>query len=341
MRLFRNFLLFCCWGAAFASLSSCSHHDGNPDISDIPVSFQSYLFYKDFSALDTNHLQEGLTGLKAAYPQFLDVYLDQLANLSVRGNYADTLNLLGFLTHPDFKALFQTVLQKFPDTRVQNAGLKKMLQHIRYYDSSFTLPETVYYYAAGLNYAATLLPGNALGIGLDMFLGRDFPPYEQVNIPYYLTIRNTPENIPIAAARVIYENKYPFSFEDKDLLQLMVACGKETYFLKKVLPDSKEALFFLFSDEQMQWCEKNEPLIYNYFLQNNLLYETNGQKVYRYLNDAPTSTGMPPESPGNTAVYIGYKIVENYARNTGKSLPEVLQESDARKILDEARYKPR
>jgi len=340
MKLFRIFLPVCCCLAVWFSLSSC-RNSGNPDVSDVSIPFQSYAFYKDFSDLDTNHLQSGITKLKTQYPEFLDIYLDQLSGISTKGNYTDTSHLLSFLTHPDFKALFQTVAEKFPDTKAQDAALKKMLQHIRYYDSSIVLPEKVYYYAAGLNYAATLLPGNTLGIGLDMFLGRDFPPYEQVNIPYYLTIRNTPENIPIAAAQVIYENKYPFSFEDQNLLQLMIAKGKEAFFLKKILPGSQEALFFLFTEEQMQWCEKNEVLIYNYFLQNDLLYETNGQKIYRYLNDAPTSTGMPPESPGNTAVYIGYKIVQSYARNTGKSLKEILEENDARAILDAAGYKPR
>jgi hypothetical protein len=321
-------------------MSSC-RNSGNPSVESINIPFQSFNFYKDFSALDTNHLQSGIVALKAQYPDFLDIYLDQLSGINTRGNYVDTTALLGFLTHPDFKALFQTVQQKFPDTKAQDAALKKMLQHIRYFDSSIVLPEKVYYYAAGLNYAATLLPENCLGIGLDMFLGRDFPPYEQVNIPYYLTIRNTPENIPIAAAQVIYDNQYPFSFEDKNLLQLMIAKGKQAFFLKNILPDAPESLFFLFSKEQMQWCEKNEALIYNYFLQNNLLYETNGQKIYRYLNDAPTSTGMPPESPGNTASFIGYKIVESYARKSGKTLKEIMEENDARKILDGAGYKPR
>src|SRR5690606_38398380 len=105
---------------------------------------------------DTNHLQTGIAELNAQYPEFLDIYLDQLSGISTKGNYADTTHLLGFLTHPDFKALFQTVQQKFPDTKVQDAALKKMLQYIRYYDSSITLPGKVYYYAAGLNYAATL-----------------------------------------------------------------------------------------------------------------------------------------------------------------------------------------
>lgn len=321
---------------------SCGNHQKDVDVDDIKINLQFYPFYKDFSALDTNNLQQGLQQLKAKYPDFLDAYLDGLSNINMNGNYAETAVLKGFLTFPDFKNLFDTVNRVYPDTKQQDAAITQLFKHIKYYDSSIVLPEKVYYYAAALNHPVVVTQNNKiLGVGIDCFLGRDFKPYEQVKIPYYLTIRNTKEYIPVAVALEFYNDKYPFNLEDKNLLQMMIDKGKEAYFLKKMLPNVDENLFFVCDKPQLDWCRKNEKLIYNFFIQKNLLYETDGQKIYRYVNNAPTSTGMPEESPGNTASYIGYRIVSNYAKNTGKSLVDILNDTtDAKTILSKANYKP-
>lgn len=323
--------------------ASCGNEPAsNPlQIKEVKISFARYDFYKDFSSLDTNNLLQGLTKLKEKYPAFYPLFISELAQLNVHGNDLDTATIRGFLTFKDFRQLFDTVNKVFPDTKKQSRELESLFQHIHYYDSSFSLPQKVYYYAAGLNYAAVILPDNSLGIGLDMFLGRDFLPYAQIRIPEYLTIRNTKENIPIAAARVIYENKYPLSMDDKNLLQIMLDKGREMYFLKKVLPDASDSLLYTINEKQMAWLNENEPLIYNYFIQNNLLYETSGEKIYRYVTDAPTSTGMPPESPGNTGTFIGYKIINAYMKQTGKTLQALLNDTaKAQTVLQIAKYKP-
>ncbi len=335
MRLFLSALVF----ASFAILYSCkSNTSKNHENIDLHLNF--YAFYKDFSAIDTTNLQTGLVSLKEKYGHFLDVYLDDLTAVNLKGNYAENKVLHDFLTHKDFKELFIAVNKKFPNTQAEDKQITALLQNIYATDSSFIIPRKIYYYAAGLNYAAVILPDSSLGIGLDMYMGRDFEPYALAGFPSYLTIRNTVENMPIAVAKVIYEAKYPMLTDNKNLLEIMIEKGKEAYFVKQTYPDVKENLLFLFDEKQMKWCAENERLIYNYFIQGNLLYETNGQKIYRFINDAPTSNGMPPESPGNTGVYIGYKIIEAFANRSGKSLQEVLTEKDYKKILQESKYKP-
>lgn len=129
--------------------------------------------------------------------------------------------------------------------------------------------------------------------------------------------------------------------DDKNLLQIMLDRGKEVYFLKKVLPGVADSLLYTISGRQMQWLNENESLIYNYFIQNNLLYETSGEKIYRYVTDAPTSAGMPAESPGNTGTFIGYKIMDAYVRQSGKTLQGLLNDTaKAQTILQIAKYKP-
>ncbi len=329
----------------FFALSSCGGGEQKaPDVSDVKIVYTAHPFYLDFSKLDTAHLEEGLQALKAKYPVFLDFYLDTLISSGTHGRYNDSGGFLkSFLTHKDYRGLFDTVNKAFPDTRKYDEQLKSAFRYIRYYDSSITVPEQVYYFVSGLNlYTAITHNDTDLGIGLDMFLGRTFEPYARIQIPEYATVRFTAENIPVWAARAIYNNKYPWNPENQDLLELMIQRGKEIYFLEKVLPALRPELLLGFTPEQYKWCTENEALIYNFFYQNknSLLFEKNMQKIMRYVMDGPTTGGMPTDSPGNTGSYIGWRIVRRYAANTNSSMHEVLEATDARKVLQAAQYKP-
>ncbi len=327
-------------------LSSCGGGAGQkaPDVSKVEVPYKAYPFYRDFAAIDTGHIAEGLTRLKAKYPEFLDFYLDTLISSGTHGHYTDTNRFLkSFLTYKDYRDLFDTVDKAFPDTKSYDEQLKAVFRYTRYYDSSFTVPEHVYYFVSGLNlYTAVTHNEKDLCIGLDMFLGRDFEPYARVQIPEYATIRFTPENIPVWAARAIYNSKYPWNPENQNLLELMIQRGKEIYFLEKVLPGLKPELLLGFTPEQLKWCNENEALIYNFFYQSksSLLFEKDMQKIMRFVTDGPTTGGMPNDSPGNTGSYIGWHIVRRYAEQTKSAMPEVLAAKDARQILQAAQYKP-
>jgi hypothetical protein len=345
-----NYIRIVIWPAVLGmlifGLVSCGGGTQNnaPDVDQVKIAYTSSPFYQDFSKLDTNHIAAGLTALKAKYPGFLDFYLDTLISSGTHGQYNDTSRFLkSFLTYKDYRNLFDTVNKAFPDTKKYDEQLKSVFRYIKHYDSSIVVPEHVYYFVSGLNfYTAVTHNDTDLGIGLDMFLGRNFEPYSRIQIPEYATIRFTAENIPVWAARAIYNNKYPFNPENQNLLELMIQRGKEIYFLEKVLPELKPELLLGFTTEQFKWCSENEALIYNFFYQNknNLLFEKDMQKIMRYATDGPTTVGMPAASPGNTGSYIGWRIVHQYAAKTNSSMKDVLDATDARKILQTAQYKP-
>lgn len=323
---------------------SCGTKEGKdaPDVSSINIPYQSYAFYKDFSKLDPKNITPGLQQLKAKYPEFTDFYLDSLIGFGFHGNYAQDIPMMdSFLLQKDYRSLLDTVNLAFPDTKKYDEWLKKSFQYLHYYDSTFDVPERVYYYVSGLSGAtAALQSDKSVGIGLDWYLGRGYVPYAQIGVPYYATIRNTDANIPIWMGQAIYADKYPFSPDDKDLLDMMIQRGKELYFLEKFAPYLSEEVKFGFTKEQLEWCKKNESMVYNFFIQNNLLFDKSLQKTLRYVNDGPSSAGMPAESPGNTGSYLGWMIVKKYMERNPVSMHELLETKDAQKILDVSKYKP-
>lgn len=320
------------------SLTACSGVD-KKKISAIDIPLTAHDFYKDFAAVDTNNLVAGMQTLEQKYPKFLRFFLKELVALNVDSGYQSTA-LHSFKTYPDYTKLFDTVNAHFPKTNKYTAQIKLLLQHIDFYTDSISLPTQLYYYAAGLH-AAGATVDSSLAIGLDMFLGAEFEPYRSVGISQYESQWFVPQQIEVAAAKVLYQNRYGTDFENKQLLELMISEGKQLLFLHTVLPERAEEDILQFTKSQATWCQDNELTIYQFFISQNLLYERSGLKTLRYINAAPTSTGMPPESPGRTAVFIGYQIMKAYQDKTGKSLQEVLNENDAQKILTQSNYKPK
>ncbi|MFT4060871.1 MAG: hypothetical protein QM642_00785 [Edaphocola sp.] len=334
--LFFLFMLSACGGKEDGSIATA------PEVASIPLAYHSHSFYKDFAHLDTNNLAAGLRQLAGKYPGFSNFYLDTIAGFNISGHYdADNHMLRDFLTLKDFRHLLDTVDMAFPDTKKYDDWLRQSFKLVKYYRVPLELPENVYYFVSYLNGMTAVIQNKTnIGVGLDMFLGRDFMPYKQVSIPDYATIRFTDSNIPIWVNMALYQDAYPFEPENKTLQTLMIEKGKELYFLEKVCPFLPPELKFGFTPEQYKWCGQNEALIYNFFLQQNLLFEKNMQKIMRFVIDGATSAGMPAESPGNVGSYIGYKIVKAYADNNGADLKTLLQEKDMDKIMRGANYKP-
>lgn len=320
---------------------SCSG-DKSPDVAQVVINSNSHDFYKDFSQLDTNNLSASLQSLQEKYPNYWSFFINNIAVGTV-AKQDSSINYEGikyFLTQKDYRHLMDTVNMAFANTEDIFKEIKQTFQYIKHYDSTIEIPQDVYFTVTGLSNMVVLGPNNDITVGLDFYLGEQFAPYYQIQIPDFLTRRFVKEYIPINVAQSIYLDKYPNVPYDKDLLDLMVEQGKQQYFLSLVTPFTKEYMRFGFSEAQMKWCEGNERDIYTFFQTKGRLYSKDLHDVLRYVQDGPFSSGMPQESPGNTGSFIGYKIVKEYAVQTGATLHEILLEKDAKKILQLAKYKP-
>ncbi|MBS1776951.1 MAG: hypothetical protein JSS64_11800 [Bacteroidetes bacterium] len=323
-----------------------SGQDSRPNIKNIKVSPIVFRFDRDMAKLDTAKIEMGLMSLKKKYPEFLDFYLDNLMGFGIREDYADTsagirLGLRPFLAHPDIRALFDTVDKHFPNVDAPTSSLIEGFKYVKYYFPHFKVP-TIVYFISGLNqWSAITLDSSLVGVGLDMYLGSQYPFYKAVQIPQYVIRKCSPEYISTNVFQAIFRDWYPVEMEDKNLLQLMLQRGKEQWFLAHILPNTPDSIRLGFTAAQLSWCEKNEALIYNFFIAQNLLYETSPNKVYRFVFDGPSTTGMPAESPGNIGTWLGYRILQAYAEMHPKvDFQQILSLPDAQKILQDSKYKP-
>lgn len=325
----------------------CGNSSKAPDVSDVKIELKTQRLDKDLAALDTNQLAAGLQSIAPKYPEFLNFYLDTLMGFGIEGNYTDSSHginkgLKTFLTHKDYRGLLDTVAKHYTDTKITDEELTKAFQYLRHYDSNYKVPQVIYFVSGLNNWGAFTYGDDIIGIGLDMFLGQSYPFYSSVGIPEYMGNKLESNYISVAVFKAVYQNQTPFVPEGKDLLDMMIQKGKELYFLDKVLPFKADALKIGYTEKQMEWCTKNEALVYNFFIHENFLYEKNWQKILRYVTDGPTSAGIP-DSPGNIGSWIGWQIVRAYMNEHPEmTLPELINDkTEARVFLQQSKYKPK
>lgn len=325
-------------------ITACNNEQG-PEVSHIKVNTSIERFDKELLALTPNQVSIKAPRLKQKYGHF---YADYMENMLGVGPVTDTAyypQLRAVLNNKDYKELAAEINKTFPDMTQQETGIQEAFRYIKYYYPQTKFPRVITFFS-GFS-VQTPVGNDYIGIGLDMFLGRSskFYPALVQSIPQYISRRFTPENItPRVIEGLIREDLFPDKDADRSLLSKMIYHGKVLYMMDKVLPNVSDSLKIGYSADQMKWAEEFKPDVWAYFLENNLLYETDYMKMQKYLTDAPFTPGIGQDSKSapKLGVYTGWQIVRKYMEQNPKiTLPQLMAEADPQKILNGSKYKPR
>ncbi len=358
MNQFGKILRSFCAAYALISIVGCSSdkEEATPDVSKIEVKLNTIRFDKEYFAIDSNHLVDGLKQLKAKYPSFTDFYLDTVLGLGVLGNYTDTATSISkgvreSITYKDYVNLKDSVNFYFPDTKSIDGELTMGFKYLKSYLPEIKVPSV--YYINGLlrlsGFPAVIVDSATSFLSLDMFLGPQFPFYRSVGVPDYLGTHLKKSYIPIEYFSAVYERMNPFQQSERSLLDLMIQRGKKMYFLHKIMPQMTDSMLFGFTGRQISWCEKNEGNLFNFLVQKNLIYNKEERIVMPFVVDGPFAKGIGSAedgqgvTPGNFGSWIGYKMVINYIKTHPKTtLRELIfLREEPSMFLSQAKYKPK
>jgi len=124
------------------------------------------------------------------------------------------------------------------------------------------------------------------------------------------------------------------------LLDYMIENGKLLYFTELMFPKRNTEEILSYTKEQLAWAEKYQPDVWNYLVENELLFSKDAVVARRLIEDAPFSNPFK-NSPGRIGCYIGWKIVSNFMeKHPETSISDLMKEENSRKILDLSGYKP-
>jgi hypothetical protein len=325
-------------------LFSCGNQSHVPDVSAIAVTVKVERFEQAFFSMDSNHVAAGLVALNRQYPYFLN---DFVANVLGAGNLSDT-NPTAVAASRQFLCTYLQVEDSIA-RRLRSVGwLEKELQRgfqlVKYYFPNYPLPAKVVTFIGPFDAPGVVMTRYTLGIGLQQFAGQRFSFYKSLQgqelYPDYISRRFEFPYITPNCMMAIAQDLFPDNSADKPLLTQMVEKGKYWWLVDKFLPETPDSLKTGFSQKQLDWCQANEGEIWNFFLQRDM-YTLDPDLIKDYIGEGPNTQGMPASSPGNIGQWVGWRIVQKYASDHPTISPEELMKTDAKKIVEEAKYKPK
>jgi gliding motility-associated lipoprotein GldB len=316
------------------------------DISNIKLNIPIERFDQELSSLNSDSISEIAPVLRKKYTWFYDDYMEKMVGAGPTWDTVYYTNLRSILRNKDYLELSSTVAQTFPSLEKQQLELNQAFRYIKYYYPKQKFPRLISFISGFA--VQTPIGNDYIGIGLDMFLGKNgdrFYPALRQSIPQYISRRFNPENIsPRVIEAFIREEMFLENDADRTLISKMVYNGKILYFMDSVLPAITDILKIGYSTEQLEWCKENEAGIWAYFLENDLLFESDYMKIQRYLSEAPFTPGLGENSSSapKLGVWTGWQIVRQYMeKNPDISVQQLMLEKDAQKILAGSKYKPR
>lgn len=335
--------------AALSFLWGCSTEERRdlPDVSGISVKLELKRFEQDLFALDTNNLAPGLAALEEDYGEFADIFFNVLLKsrdpkVAPQGHVA---YVRGFLTHPAVRKLYDTtqiIYRQFPANLRRD--FEMAFRYYRHYFPQNNTPRLVTF-VSEYSIGNFIYGNNELAIGLDFFLGPQYPYLRynpgNDNFSAYLARSFSPEHLVAKTLLPLVDDLVGEPGGDQ-LLDWMIHNGKKLYLLDHLLPATPDSVKLELPQRQVQWLADNELEMWAFFIQEKMLYDSEWQKIRKYVEYSPNSPGMPTAAPGRTANYVGWQIIKAYMkRYPATTMPELIALRNAQELLKKSRYKPR
>jgi hypothetical protein len=330
--------------------AACKNKMGIPDVSHIKINLTLERFDRDFFAIDSNNVLPGLNHLNEKYPLLTNIFLQNILGL----DSASTLPGVKRFLHQN-QSISNEVNGIFKNTGWLEKDLKKTFQFVKYYFPAYKLPEKIITVVGPIDALAQTTNGQTpdflgpdfLGISLQFYLGKNYPLYKDAffieNIaPEYRSRRFSKEYITADAMQLIVDDIFPDKSAGKSLVEQMIEKGKQWYLLDKFLPETPDSIKTDYTNQQLQWCEENEGLIWSNIVKNEDLNSINPATIQTYIGEGPFTQGFSQElSPGNIGQWVGLQIIKKFVEKNPDMKPGDIMQADPKKILEEAKYKPK
>ena len=327
-----------------ALLAACKSKKGIPDVSNIKIDITVERFDQHFFSMDTNNIQAGLQKMQYEYPDFYFDFMQEILGVNGSDTSRNTLLvtkefLRGYL--PVYDSL-QLIYKK---TDRLEKELEKGFQFVKYYFPNYRTGNAILFIGP-FDSPGVAATRSGLAIGLQQFAGKDFSVYQSAQgqelFPLYISRRFSREYITANCMKAVAEDIFPDQSRGKPLIEQMIEKGKQWFLLDKFLPTSPDSIKTGYTQQQLDWCKENEGLIWSAIVKNEDLNSLNPSVIQTYIGEGPFTQGFSQElSPGNLGQWIGWQIVKKYVSKNPDMKPQDVMKTEARTILEEAKYKPK
>lgn len=334
---------------------SCNNDKNIPDVSSIEIKIETKRFEQDFFAMDTMKVEASMNNLLKKYPHFLPDFIYNILGLDM-----DSLLLPGnaqqeavrLFIH-DYRPIKDSAGLVFKNFTKETEEIKKGLQFVKYYFPKYILPKSIITFIGPLNAnfqtsfgtQGDILTSEGLGVGLQLHLGSNFSIYKspagQSLYPDYISNNFDAPHVAVNCMRNIIDDMYPDKSVGRSLLEQIVEKGRRLYLLTKFLPYTPDYINMGYTETQMKAAYENEAVIWNFFLNNDLLNNSEQNLIKNYIGESPKTQEFGENSPGNLGSFSGLQIIRKYVNKFPETSPADIMKMAPLEIYSLSKYKPK
>jgi len=309
----------------FLFFNACQDEFTNEsDIESISVSIS----FDRFDLKFYDQPSEVIPELKKKYP-FL--FPKQFSDSVWISRQKDSLQLL----------LQSEVNKTFKDIELFERDVDHLFKHIKYFFPFAKTPRVITL-TNNVDYQIkTVYSDSLLLISLDTFLGSENHLYD--GIPTYIRKELDPKYITVQIADKFGAFIIP-PVEDRTFLARMIYEGKKLYLNDLLLPHVPIEDRIVYTKEEFNWALENEKYVWQYFIEKQVLYQTQLEWVQRFIEPAPFSKfylQLDNETPGRIGSWLGWQIVNSYMTQFPETPLDELLKISPQKLFNLSKYKPK
>ena len=302
----------------------CKKNNVEDEINSIPISINFDRFDKKFYNIDSFKLND----LKKEYSYLFPEKFDDIVWVNRR---KDSLQLI----------LKNAIEKKIENFDFVEDEINYLFKHVKYYLPKTNIPKIVTL-INNVDYQSKIIYLDSLVlISLDTYLGKNHEIYN--GIPNYIKYDM---DIPFLSSHIadkFLDRKINYPNE-RTFLSQMLYYGKKLYLKEKLLPLKNDTILIGYSKKDFTWAKENEIYIWKYFIEKELLYNTDSKLIRRFLDPSPFSKfylEIDNQSPGKIGRWIGWQIVRSFMKKNPEVKIEDLIFKSSQELFIKSGYKPK
>lgn len=231
------------------------------------------------------------------------------------------------------------------DVSKLNKELTELFSHVKYYFPEFTQPKVFLYSSALQGIMEPIFykaKENMLFIDVTGFMGENNPNYK--GLQQYYQISMNPHNIVPRVSEVLAENFVQPNLEQQKFIDELIYNGKVLTLQDAFLPNFPDHLKINYTQKQYDWAKANEANIWNFFVENNLVFSDDIRLNERFIKPAPFSkfyTEIDNDSSPQIGMFIGWEICRKFFNEKPETKIQDFLKLSSQEIFNQSNYKPK
>lgn len=226
-----------------------------------------------------------------------------------------------------------------------SADLKKLFARVQHYFPEFREPRVFLYssvLASALDPVFYQAEENMLFIDITGFMGENHPNYK--GMESYFQKSMNPQNIVAKSSLILGEHFLSRAVDGQKFIDQIILEGKLMILQDAFLPDEPDYLKIGYTPAQYEWAQANEANIWNYFVENNLVFSDDMRLAERFIRPGPFSkfyTEIDNDSSPQIGIFTGWQICRKFHNENPDTKLQDFLKMNAQDLFNQSNYKPK